>query len=406
MNKKGFISTALVYSFFLVFLMLLLFIVYGFTNNRVLLNKVKSSVKSELSVVSKNNATARINSQYHNTCNDYTLACQIAKKYTTDGENNLYYHDGKGDYAEEETEDYSYRYSGSSESVNNYICFGSTGDTYEDDNGSLSKFCSDENMYRIIGIFKNDDGRYSAKLISANFATSDMLGDSEVSSDFEKNVKLDFSDSPYRGLKDYSAGLYYWNYANSGNTYSVTSKFNVWNYSFLNTKHLNGYFLNKFDSIWGNKIEDHTWIVGGNIPKYLRDKAKTAYTYEILKPGNDITPNIYKGKVALMYISDYYYAASPEYWTLQGTKYSDAVNSNWLYLGGSSEWLLPRYANDESRAFAIYEDGDTYHPQVNSASDIDFRNSAFVRPVFYLNPDVTLSSGDGTYAIPYYINLD
>ena len=58
---------------------------------------------------------------------DYlTLSEYIKGLYTIDGENNLYYHDGQGNYTNSNLEagDFSYRYSGSSESVNNYICFG------------------------------------------------------------------------------------------------------------------------------------------------------------------------------------------------------------------------------------------------------------------------------------------
>ena len=49
MNKKGFISTSMVYSFFLIFLLLLLFIVNELINNRLLLNNVKEAVKSDIS---------------------------------------------------------------------------------------------------------------------------------------------------------------------------------------------------------------------------------------------------------------------------------------------------------------------------------------------------------------------
>ena len=46
MNNKGFISTSVVYSFFLIILLILLFIVSDLVNNRVLLNKFKEEVKA------------------------------------------------------------------------------------------------------------------------------------------------------------------------------------------------------------------------------------------------------------------------------------------------------------------------------------------------------------------------
>ena len=67
----------------------------------------------------------------------------INNVYTgTDGENNLYLHDGLGSYtnADQEAGDNSYRYSGAN--PNNYVCFGSDEAT-----------CPNDNLYRIIGIF-------------------------------------------------------------------------------------------------------------------------------------------------------------------------------------------------------------------------------------------------------------
>ena len=64
--------------------------------------------------------------------------------------------------------DDSYRYVGAN--PNNYVCFGPE--------------CSNEgenpnykNLYRIIGFFKNDDGQYEMKIIKADAATKDDLGD-------------------------------------------------------------------------------------------------------------------------------------------------------------------------------------------------------------------------------------
>ena len=45
MNRKGFISTAALYSFFLVFCMLLILIMTTYTNNRVNYKSVKNDAK-------------------------------------------------------------------------------------------------------------------------------------------------------------------------------------------------------------------------------------------------------------------------------------------------------------------------------------------------------------------------
>ena len=99
MNKKGFISTTTVYSFFLVFLLMLLFIVNNLVSNRTLLNGIKEKIKEEIAISS--------------------FASHIINEvYTTDGENGLYYHDAD---LTNGANDNNYRYSGSN--PNNYVKF-------------------------------------------------------------------------------------------------------------------------------------------------------------------------------------------------------------------------------------------------------------------------------------------
>lgn len=111
--KKGFMSTTMVYSFFLLFLMMLLFIVENLVNNRTLLNNIKAEIKEDVS--------------------DSTL-----KRYLINHSNEL----GLvqlNDNLVNSNLDYSYRYTGDNPS--NYICFGT------DD-----EVCSIDNLYRIIGV--------------------------------------------------------------------------------------------------------------------------------------------------------------------------------------------------------------------------------------------------------------
>lgn len=48
MNKKGFISTSVIFAFFIAFLMLLMIIVTSYAQNRILMNQVKKDIKSNL----------------------------------------------------------------------------------------------------------------------------------------------------------------------------------------------------------------------------------------------------------------------------------------------------------------------------------------------------------------------
>ena len=47
-NKKGFIATSMIYSFFLVFLMLMVTILANSINNRILVGKIKEDIRSEI----------------------------------------------------------------------------------------------------------------------------------------------------------------------------------------------------------------------------------------------------------------------------------------------------------------------------------------------------------------------
>ena len=86
------------------------------------------------------------------------LTDYIIGLYTTDGENNLYYHDAD---LTNGAKDNSYRYSGTN--PNNYVCFQTNADA-----------CSGDNLYQIVGLYYNPEkAEYNVKL-SANdvFAVS------------------------------------------------------------------------------------------------------------------------------------------------------------------------------------------------------------------------------------------
>ena len=232
----------------------------------------------------------------------------------------LLYHDGQKDYVKEsnyalEAEDYAYRYSGSYEEVNNYVCFGG-----ECSNDSKNENYS--NLYRIIGLFDDDkDGIYNMKLIKADGTTKEETGSSEIGAsaglynDFLSNISF-----YYKGdLTNYFPKIetYYWNYSNTEN-YDGNGT-NDWGSSNLNTKNLNETYLNyiksKDNEKWFNMIEEHIWITSGNTENNLTySPTKTAYNNEIKNPDRGmLVPNVaenVKEYVGLMYSSDYRYSAS------------------------------------------------------------------------------------------------
>ena len=255
------------------------------------------------------------------------------------------------------------------DNVKNFVCFGSDATT-----------CPTENLYRIIGVFNNH-----VKLIKYDYAKSSLLGtDGDFSQEYTSNY---FSGE--QGESPSSNSLYYWNNAGT----------NTWSASKLNTVNLNTNFTTNIGTAWANKIATTTWKVGGGTYANLRDAVpKTAYQYEV---GSSASTTTYDAKIGLMYVSDYYYSASPSAWTLVGynsdyTKsYASAKGENWLY-GGGWDWTISRYSDDSSSAFFVYDYGSVLSNNVIS--------NRGVRPSFSLLSSTTYVSGSGSMSDPVRIN--
>ena len=227
--------------------------------------------------------------------------------------------------------DNSYRYAGANS--NNYVCFGSTAST-----------CPSDNLYRIIGVFGNQ-------------------------------VKL---------IKNTSIGKYYW----SGSSSSTS---NTWSRSTLNTETLNGTYLSGFSSTWQNKIATTNWKVGGMAYSSI-NTAKQYYDTEI---GSSSSSTTYSAKIGLMYVSDYGFAASPDYWTTELSNYKLSKSSNWVNIN-INEWTISRNSDRSNRAFRVVSSGYVNHHAV--------LGSFGVRPVFYLTSSITYASGSGLSTDPIRVN--
>ena len=255
------------------------------------------------------------------------------------------------------------------DNVKNFVCFGSDATT-----------CPTENLYRIIGVFNNH-----VKLIKYDYAKSSLLGtDGDFSQEYTSNY---FSGE--QGESPSSNSLYYWNNAGT----------NTWSASKLNTVNLNTNFTTNIGTAWANKIATTTWKVGGGTYANLRDAVpKTAYQYEV---GSSASTTTYDAKIGLMYVSDYYYSASPSAWTLVGynsdyTKsYASAKGENWLY-GGGWDWTISRNSDYSYSAFYVYYYGYVYRHSVD--------NRHGVRPSFSLLSSTTYVSGSGSMSDPVRIN--
>ena len=281
--------------------------------------------------------------------------------------------------------DGGYRYSGPDASVNNFICFGTTDLTTcktDTSNNGSSKY-----LYRIIGVFGDN-----VKIIMANPLY---------------NTKADPKTSSY-------SGEFRWDY--NGSSYS-----NIWSTSSLK-QWLNGEtlksgassyypdttFMSLYDSgnstTWSDKVVTYNWVVGGN--NSIEIKVKEFYDYEdsgkcyntSTSTANTGVCNPVSGKVGLMRVSDYGYAASPSYWnTTNLNSYTNITSSNWLYRSTNSsfEWTISPCSPN---ALFMWD-----------LSSYGFVGSTYaylgyaVRPSMYLNSTTQYISGDGSSDNPYII---
>lgn len=290
--------------------------------------------------------------------------------------------------------DDSYRYSGASDKVNNYVCL--------DGNDTKGSCESDNDLYRIIGLFKNENGEYEVKLIKATIPTKSELGDYSL------------KGGTYHGEQS-GISRYFWN------TKYLQSSVNIWQYSNFNEFNLNSFYYNHLTSTIPNlinKVTNHNWTVGGL--RVYGNSAKITYDYDIGENKINIGDNycyaeddnqnvracqekdvVFQDEIGLMYISDYGYATYPDAWDKDLYSYDkeEIRNNNWLFLNTPSvlEWTISRDSVTSHSIWVVYDSG-----KIDYAYGHVFASTAAIgRPVFYLDSSTKLASGDGSKTYPY-----
>ena len=256
----------------------------------------------------------------------------------SDESNGLYYHDDNLAYS---AQDRSYRYAGTN--PDNYVCFGSD-----------ETICPADNLYRIIGVFG-------------------------------PRVKL---------IKNSDIGSYYY-----GGVTNDTS--GDWETSSLNIDILNGTYLNSLGS-FADMIDNSEWYAG----KYMFSdeyvnvyNSKEIFSLEYTQERN--YNNSILGKVGMLYLNEFGFAADPSNWEKSIQKY-DANSNNWLVYSNPELSITPFNIRvpDDFRNYPV-----SYFFCGNSIMNCLVIDSTpfSVRPTFYLKPNVKLISGDGTNNHPYRI---
>ena len=249
-----------------------------------------------------------------------------------------------------------YRYQGTNDTVNNYICFGTS-------DKSTCTGNTDAYMYRIIGI--NSSGQL--KLIKKEALNTAYYWHNSYSSDTTwPNSDL------YKGLNGISGGQY--SNLFIGNTTYVPSG-------------------------WSDKIATVDWKYGDNTTS--NTTAENLYSIE-----NGWTTTT-SAKIGLMYMHDYYYAYQSGGLNCSPDGDSATCQTAWIYLWNSGndsgapseyyEWTMSRYG---------YYSGYYRACNVLSSGVVDYfalSSSLAVRPVYYLTSGVTYLSGTGTASDPIII---
>ena len=247
----------------------------------------------------------------------------------------------------------------------------------------------DKKLYRIIGVFDN-----MIKVIS-----DDSIGffswdrsESSVNNGFGINewTQADLMKLLNPGFNNESINnSLYWT-GGSGNCYSIMEN--------ASSCDLSNFGLSDFAK---NRISSVDWKLGGYNDS--QGYANTYYGYErgvnhIANPADNFARSDgWNGKVGLMHVSDFAYAADFSLCNKAINQYNttSCVLNDWLrYLDWN--WTLSSGTTNPSHVWFVDFDGDI------STSNASY-GSAAVHPVFYLDANVVFGSGDGSREHPYEI---
>ena len=247
-----------------------------------------------------------------------------------------------------------YRYRGGDTTVNNYVTF-------------------NNEVWRIIGIIPTED----------------------TNGNVENRFKI---------IKDVSIGNMKWNATED----TTTNSYNNWITADLNT-YLNNDYYNTLTTDAKNMIGTAKYYLGGynNSPNFTSDvmwqyeRKNEANRTGYYSGTNPIVQNDASKKIAIMYVSDYGYAASKECINTlfnYNTSTSCKTTNNWLDKSQDT-WFLSQYSGYSTYAFYMSSRGYVY------GGDSVYINSYSIRPVLCLSSNAKISGGNGTSSDPYQFNI-
>ncbi len=305
-----------------------------------------------------------------------------------------------------------YRYSGN-DGIKNYIYFNCESGATEEDASSKCE------LWRILGVFKDENGKEHLKIVRDNVLSADMFPEEYKIGTITYDIQYNYGDREHYDFGDYAylnrvfgtddkdwttAGLQYWLNTEKDETEGEANKGYL---SYL-----------KGDTL--SMIEETKYYLGTTTyegsPTYeIIDTPKEAYINErdvescVENTGKSETESgckvwsgnqaTWEGKVALLYPSDYGFSASSEYWeTKLGTNsFGDVSNTSWLQKTANhdyEEWFLSPSSCSSVIITSWSVDGYVNYRNMG--------NSSGVRPSLYLKSNIKIIGGDGSKLKPYF----
>ena len=273
-----------------------------------------------------------------------------------------------------------YRYSGSNNSVKNYVTF-------------------NDEEWRIIGVSPVDDGTGKVenriKLIKSSELGKYVWDASSSSVNYGGGINQWGASGSYAGadLMQTLNGIYY--NSTSGNCYIYDNN----NYTAISST---CNFTNTgLSEEARNMIGNAKWYTAASefevttAQAYSSERGSTVGT---ANTGQTVTKTTsWTGKVGLMYASDYGYASSSCYSTTNLFDYEEACyNSDWLYDGNKSATITPLVGFNNMNLTIL--PGGFINSTLASAEHS-------VRPSVYLTSNVKITNGDGSKSNPYQLSL-
>ena len=285
-------------------------------------------------------------------------------------------------------EEDGYRYVGTN--PNNYVCFGTT-------NANECTSDTDKYMYRIIGIFEDEEGTQHLKLIKKEALNQTYAWHSDYRTD------TDWEESDlYKGIN----GSYFLN--NTAYSYMQNNtwlnKIETWKYTLANTKTYENFGPNYRNNIIENIYLHEMNRSSKSTKTCINYNNDTGIENETLCTIGEW--KIFDAKISLMYVNDYLLSLGNNILGYKTSDYREILKTGWMYIVNNDngtlsndEWSISRdgaFTNGTYCAWRIVNNGGVY---ANGQSD-KFSS----RPVFYLTENIKITSGKGSITEPFIIS--